>query len=238
MRRLALLMLLAFAWSMAVSAQEATPAPYTLIFDAQPGPDVPTLHTLTAGAVTDGEAIARVVDYYAAHRDTLSLLWREANETRLAALFSMYIVHISTIYGETSFPASFIEYLGQARAHCGTYTYAQWQIADALGLTWRTIEFVGNHAYLEIQVDGEWEVFDATTNTWLSRPTESLMRGEQREYRYFYTPILDADFPDARLHFTDGYDMQLLRRRMPTLGVLYIPQEELRIGEHTGGINS
>ena len=50
-----------------------------LIFDAQPGPDVDPLQTITVGAQTDEEAVARVVNYYEANQERLQLLWREAN---------------------------------------------------------------------------------------------------------------------------------------------------------------
>jgi hypothetical protein len=212
-----------------------TPAPSTLIFSNEPGPDTLTLQEIAPGATTDEGIVQAVVDYYEENGERLSILWREENPTRLAGLFSMYVVHISTIYGETTFPTTMVEYLGQSRAHCGTYTWAQLQIADALGLTWRTVEFVAEHAWVEVLIDGQWEVFDATTNTWLSRGVDELMQAMPRTYRQFYTPLLDINRPDARYHIAEGYDMQRLRQRMPTIGIVYMPPGELKVSDVVEG---
>ncbi len=214
----------------AVSAASPTQPPsYDLIFSGEPGPDVENLHDLAADATTDQQVLDNVVAYYNANKDRLSTLWRETDPTRLAALFSMYIVHISTIYGVADYPSSLLQYLSEPRAQCGTYTYAQSRIATALGLKWRGVEFIGEHAWLEVMVDGHWEVFDATTNTWLSKGVEALMDGEQREYRQFYSPMLDATRPDARWHMAEGYNMQALRQKMPTIGIIYMPPGQLNI---------
>ena len=216
-----------------ISGNTPSIAPYTLIFSAERGPDVETFQDIAANATTDPEILDNVVNYYSANSNQLGILWREDNPARLAGLFSMYLVHISTIYGAATYPSSLVEYLGEPRAQCGTYTYAEARIADALGLTWRTVEFVGEHAWLEVQVDGQWEVFDATTNTWLSRGVDELMQGIERQYRQFYTPMLDINRPDARLHMVEGYDMQRLRQRMPTIGIVYMPPGELKISYPT-----
>lgn len=211
--------------------QGSVPAGYDLIFSAEPGPDMPLLQVLAEGSTSDAEIAERAAEYFDANRERLAALWREDNPTRLAGIFSMYLVHVSTDYGETTFPASLTEYVSQTAAHCGTYTFAQWHIASALGLTWRIVEFVGEHAWLEIYVDDHWELFDATTNTWIDQGIEPLLRGEARQYRQFYTPLLDADRPEARAHMALGYDMQRLRQRMPTLGIVYMPPGEMKIGE-------
>ncbi|MBI1257809.1 MAG: hypothetical protein GC204_10095 [Chloroflexi bacterium] len=210
-------------------------SPYTLIFSGEPGPDVSTLKEIVGDDTSDADILSDITNYYNANKDRLAILWREDNPTRLAGIFSMYVVHISTIYGEVAtFPASLDEYLNDERAHCGTYTWAQFQIATALGLTWRTVEFVGEHAWLEIKVDGHWEVFDATTNTWLSEGEDELMQGLPRQYRQFYTPMLDINRPDARLHMAEGYDMQRLRQRMPGVGITYMPPGELKVSDPVG----
>ncbi len=198
-----------------------------LVFQRVPGPDVPTLQELTAGSTTDAEAMAKVVAYYHDNQERLRVLWREDNQTRLAGIFTMYIVHISTVYGETTFPSSFLEYLQQPRAHCGTYSLAQAHIADALGLTWRMFELTsGWHGWIEIMVDGQWEMFDATTNQWISRSGLELLQGVPREYRAFYTPLLDANRPDARLHLSEGYNMEQFRVDLRGLGLYYNPPGE------------
>jgi hypothetical protein len=56
-----------------------------------------------------------------------------------------------------------------------------------------------------------------------------LLADEPREYRGFYTPLLDIARLEARLHLTAGYDMQRLRARMPGVGVFYDPPGELRV---------
>jgi len=201
----------------------------TLIFERVPGPDVPTLHEFARTATSDAVILARAVEYYQLNRDQLQSLWRENHPTRLAAIYAMYLVHISHPYGEATFPASLVEYLESPRAHCGTYTHAQAQIGRALGLPVRVIEFVGEHAWVEVQIDDQWEIFDATTNVWLSRGVTDLLAGGAREYRTFYTPMLDIDRPDARLHLAEGYDMLRLRRRMPMIGIDYNPPGELKI---------
>lgn len=210
------------------AAQSDSP-PHMLVFERAPGPDTPALRDFAAGARTDAEIAANAADYFALNRDRLALLWREPHPTRLAALYSMYVTHISHPYGETPAPASLLDHVGLERAHCGTYVYAQQFLADALGLTHRSVEFYGEHAWMEVQIDGAWETFDATTNTWLSGGVLDLLAGAPREFRHFYTPMLDVTRPDARLHFAEGYDMQRLRARMPGLGVFYHPPGELRI---------
>ncbi len=199
----------------------------SLLFERVPGPDVPTLQELTAGAASDADAYARIVAYFADNQERLGLLWREDNETRLAGIFSMYVVHISTVYGETTYPDSFLEYLKQPRAHCGTYSIAQAHIAQALGLTWRMWELTsGWHGWVEILVDGQWEMFDATTNQWISRAGVDLLQQVPREYRAFYTPLLDADRPDARWHLEEGFNMPAFRVQLPGLGLFYNPPGE------------
>ncbi len=198
-----------------------------LVFERVPGPDVLTLQAITAGATTDAEAMAMVVAYYHDNHDRLQMLWREDNEARLAGIFTMYVVHISTIYGETTYPSTFLEYLQQPRAHCGTYSVAQGHIAAALGLTWKMYELTsGWHGWIEILIDGQWEMFDATTNQWISRSALDLLLDVPREYRSFYTPLLDASRPDARLHLSEGYNMELFRVMLPGLGLFYNPPGE------------
>jgi hypothetical protein len=214
----------------ATAQPTGTPAPYTLIFSGEPGPDVSTLQEIAADANTDDDFLKDVADYYHENQDRLSILWREDNPTRLAGIFSMYVVHISTIYGATTRSmTNLVDYLSDERAQCGTYTWMQFHIAGALGLTWRTVEFVGEHAWLEIYVDDHWEAFDATTNTWLSRGVDELMQGMPRQYRQFYSPMLDATRPDARLHMAEGYNMQKLRQQMPGVGITYMPPGQLNV---------
>lgn len=206
------------------------------VFESQPGPDMPTLQTLGLGAADNAELVAQVAAYYDQNAERLAGLWRIDHPTRLAATFAMYLSHISQPYGAVNtLPETLIDFVNNQRAHCGTYTLAQREIAAALGVEYRSVEFVGEHAWLEVKVDGEWEIFDATTNIWISKGIEPLLAGEAREYRGFYTPMLDANRPDARLHIEEGFNMQRLRDRMPLLGINFVPPGELIINPPSGG---
>lgn len=201
-----------------------------LVFERIPGPDTPTLQELAGDAASDTEIVQRVVDYYTEHHDELRAMWREDNEARLAALYAMYIVHISHVYGETPYPETLVEYMTLARSHCGIYVIAQQAIVEELGLTWRLLSLTsGWHGWIEVLVDGQWEVFDSTVNIWISRSGLELVDGVLREYRYFYTPLLDLDRPDARWHENEGYNMHNLRHWMPGLGLFYNPPGELLV---------
>ncbi len=220
--------------SIAISTAVSTPAATATLsaadyaFDATPGPDVPTLHEIAvaAGAQTDTEILDAAVAYYAENQDRLAVLWREDHPDRLAGLFSMYLIHIGYVYGVADFPTSLVDFLSQERGHCATVTYAQFRLAERLGLTWRVLVSDAEHAWLEIRIDDQWELFDATTNTWISRSGFEMLDQAVREYRYFYTPLLDVNRPDARLHLAEGYDMQWFRRRLPLMGLSYFPPNE------------
>lgn len=214
----------------AISTPASTPtlSAADYVFDAMPGPDVPTLHEIAAaaGAQTDDEILDAVAAYYAENQERLAVLWREDHPDRLAGLFSMYLIHIGYVYGVADFPTSLVQFLSQERGHCATVTYAQFRVAERLGLTWRVLVSDGEHAWLEIRVDDQWELFDSTTNTWISRSGFEMLEQAVREYRYFYTPLLDVNRPEARLHLAEGYDMQRLRRRLPLMGISYFPPLE------------
>jgi hypothetical protein len=194
------------------------------VFERVPGPDTPTLQALAADAADDAVLIDRVVTWYADHRDTLRTLWRIDDETRLAAVYSMYIVHISHVYGEATMPPTLTDYLALDRSHCGLYSVVQAEILDGLGIPWRMLGLTnGWHGWIEVQVAGEWEIFDSTINVWISRDGFALEAGAVREFRNFYTPLLDINRPDARLHESEGYNLHNLRTWMPGLGLFYMP---------------
>jgi hypothetical protein len=202
----------------------------TPLYEQQSGTALPTFQQLAVGAADDAEVLSRVTAYFAENRERLAERWEIDDPARLVGVFSMYIAHISQPYGEVdAFPETLGQFMSQERGHCGTYTFAQSHIVTALGVEWRSVEFVGEHAWIEVRVNGEWELFDATTNVWINRGIEALMAGEAREFREFYTPMLDAARPDARLHIEEGYNMQRLRQRMPLLGIQYMPPGEMRI---------
>lgn len=220
---------LALAALVRIVAHEGNVDTAPFVFSARRGPDTLSLQEIAANAATDAAILQNVVHYYHENRERLSLLWDEDHPTRLAGMFSMYVTHVSSVYGETTVSATLDDYLDQPRAHCGSYTWAQIQIATALGLSWQTVEFPGDHTWLEILVDGQWEIFDATTNVWLNHGVQELMQGLPRQYRNFYSPVFDINRPDARLHLAEGYNLPKLRDRMTTLGVAYMPYGELTI---------
>lgn len=209
-----------------------------LVFEQQPGPDTPTLQVLAAGAASDEEVMARVLAWYDDNKETLRMLWREEDDTRLAALYAMYIVHISHVYGEVSeWDQSLVSYLSLERSHCGLYSVVQHEILSAMNIPWRMIGLDnGWHGWIEVPVNDQWEVFDATVNVWISRSGYEMDAGMAREYRYFYTPLLDIDRPDARLHLSEGYNMHNLRSWMPGMGLFYIPPAELFLMDSSEGV--
>ncbi len=189
---------------------------------------MPTLQRMTAQATSNADALARVTAYYERNRDRLSSLWKIDHETRLAATFAMYVTHISKPYGEVPTTVeSLTEFLSQERAHCVTYSYAEADIAEALGLTWRMMEFeTGAHTWIEVLIDGRWETFDAMSNVWLSVSMDEALLRAPRRYRMFYTPLDDPDRPEARLHLWEGvvpgyYNVPLIRRLTPCVGFCY-----------------
>ncbi len=119
--RIILIALTAFllgVWAVLALQGSNPPQPtYNLVFEHQPGPDVPTPQGLAAeaSAVTDQEILAAVVDYYDANAERLALLWREENPTRLAGIYSMYISHISLPYGETPSISTVSEFIPPRR---------------------------------------------------------------------------------------------------------------------------
>lgn len=224
---------LALAALVRVVSEEGNTKTGEFVFSGRRGPDTLTLQEIAGDAKSDDDILQKVVDYYDANRERLGVLWSEENPTRLAALFTMYVTHISTVYGATEFPTTLDEYLHQPRAHCGTYAWAQMRLARALGLMLRLVDFSGEHVWLEIQVDAQWELFDATTNVWINKGVTELMQGAPRQFRTFYSPVFDINRPDARLHLNEGYDIPKLQRRMTTLGVAYMPYGVLTISDDT-----
>jgi hypothetical protein len=192
---------------------------------------IPTLQTITTGTSTDSQALAQVLAYYENHRDELAEEFGESHSHRLAALFIMYVVHISHNYGERIAPASLLDYLSGGNSHCGMYSRFQAQILDAMGMEWRIFWHDGaEHAWVEVNIDGQWEIFDATTNIWINTDGYSLIAGQPREARLFYSPMNDVTRPEARAHFLEGYNMPLLRWRMPQLGLRYTPEVSTATG--------
>jgi hypothetical protein len=201
-----------------------------LAYSAEPGPDVLRLADLIEGAHDDREALARVAAYYDANHERLARLWRIPDETRLRALFAMYLIHVSVPYGETAMQRSLLEFAASKRAHCGTYSAAQADIASALGLEWRLLEFSdGWHGWLEVRVSDQWEVFDSTVNIWIDQPMEALMQSRPRRYRLFWTPVESQQFSEWRDHLANGYNVPQLRSWLPCLGTCFQPTGQIKL---------
>jgi hypothetical protein len=127
------------------------------------------------------------------------------------------------------------------------YSRYQAQILDAYGLTWRVFTHdIAEHAWVEVKIDGRWEVFDSTVNVWINTDGFSLIAGEPREYRTFYTPMNDIHRPDGREHYYVGpqvgwWNMPRLRMWMPGLGLYYTPAapaEEIGVAASVPGEGS
>lgn len=199
------------------------------IYEQRLRPDIGTLQAITRQALTGEQALTAIVAYYQVKHDYLAALWNESNETRLRAFYVMYIVHISHPYGVVDNPAeTLLGYIrDQLLSNC--QYQAEWQgvISTALGLHWRAVRFAdGSHGWIEVDIDGQWELFDSTTNAWLSQSAEQLAQGVARTYRWFYTPILDVNYPEARRHYLDShgyYDVLALRQNMVNLGLSWRP---------------
>ncbi len=197
------------------------------LFSAEPPLDIPTLQTIIGDAATDDQALQAITAYYDAHADQLAAQFRETNSTRLTALFVMYVTHISNAYSTLDHaPVDLIAYLHQPYSHCGTYSQFEAEILSAFGMTWRIINITGGtHAFVEVQVDGQWEIFDATTNDWIDTSAFAMERGAERHSRSFYTPLLDPQvtYDDEEVRRVG----QELRVMLPGLGLFYFPKAPL-----------
>lgn len=190
------------------------------VYSAEPPLPVPTLQTLTANAADDDAALAAIVDYFEHSEDELAVAFKETNPTRLRALYAMYISHVSHIYAPPEPYSTFLEYVNQPYSHCGSYSENEARITRALGLETRIIEISGGtHAFVEVNVDGQWEVFDSTVNVWINRAGFELERGAERQYRTFYTPLLD----ESAEHNSYTLSAVELRTWMMGLGIYWTP---------------
>lgn len=198
------------------------PVAPTILYEARLPPDLPTLQEMSQGAQSDADAYDRIYEYYQSHHQHIADELGEENETRLQALFVMNVVHISHIYQSVDDPGTFLAYLQQAGSHCGIYSHYESELMDRFGLTWRRqLLSQGYHEWVEVNVDGQWEIFDSTINTWINRSARELMAGAERSYRYFYTPMLDENRPDVVNSVLESG--QRLRMLMPALGLYYRP---------------
>jgi len=188
--------------------------------------DVPGLRELV-----DGDDAQGVAAYFEANKARLALMFNEQDEARLRGLAGMYLVHVSQPYG--SMPSGWEQYtlsqlLQADTVHCGGYALMQGMIYTALGLRWNNVIVDGGwHGLIEAQIGEGWETFDATTNVWASISVGGLIGGLPREYRQFYTPVLDPDADEVyRRHYVDsgGYNSVAdIRVGLPQWGISVRP---------------
>jgi len=190
---------------------------------------IPPLAEIVGGATTDAEAVALVAAYYDTNTSLLAAEFREQDDTRLRGLFGMYIIHLAAPYNVVEVvPTTLFEFINTPTAHCGTYSVAQSQVYDALGLEWRIVMVDGGwHGLIEVLVNERWETFDSTVNVWLSVGVPDLIAGTTRSYRAFYTPIYDANADDVyRQHYFESngyYNVSALREGLPFWGISVFP---------------
>lgn len=146
--------------------------------------------------------------------ETVSELLGETNPARAAALFAMISAHNLQPFSD--------------QYNCGDIAGVQRDFSLALGLSARiAVISGGTHAWTEVLVDQQWEVFDGTTNVWISRSGTELLSGVDRDYRLFYLPELDRSRPDSRNSFT--LSLLELRAQLPGLGLYYTPKAVIEI---------
>jgi len=202
--------------------------PFYIFNGEHPAPSIKTLQELAAGADTDQEVIDNVVDYFEELQDKISVDFEEENPERLKALYVMYLVHLSHPYGlQDHTSETLIDFIFNIDvAECYQITRYQSVLMDGFGLTWRSFYMDGLHTWLEVDIDGKWEIFDATSNTWVNHGIYELMKGESRTYRNFYSPWLDESQEGARINA-----QQLLDERQ----YIYLPGTNKLIVLNTTG---
>ena len=195
------------------------------LFNADPPLPIPALKTMTAGAETNAAALASIVAYYQAHETDIGSLFREQIQLGCAACSrcTWFTPALCTAWCPHC-PANFIDYIQMPTSACGTYSYAEGKILTALGVQWRSIDISGGtHTFVEANIDGHWEYFDATINVWVNRSALEMQTGVERTARKFYTPLLDPAYA-GQIDATDLRVAQELRVMMPGLKIYSFPK--------------
>ena len=194
---------------------------------------IPPLKDVVAGAKSDSAALARIVAYYRDHEGRFREHWQERNRDRLQAFFAMYVVHVSHPYGTGPSPETLLAFAREAAsAACRENSIFQARILTAFGLKWRYVAVSsGMHGWIEVDVDGRWEIFDSTVNLWIDQSAFELLGGGPRRYRLFYTPWSDVNRPEARVSVTGlqepiYHTPGTLRSNMPGLGIYFMRKED------------
>lgn len=195
----------------------------TIVYDAQPAPPIPPLRSFLGADDSETARNARV--WFTAHEAELSALWQEPPGDRLLAWYGMALIHLAAPYGVSEMVANLRGFVEQGVAHCGGYALAQELLYREWGLKHRNLTFdVGWHGWVEVEVAGRWELFDATTALWFDVSMTELVAGQPRHFRRFYSPLDDSARPDARAHMRDGkHNAPRLRAAELCLGFCHVP---------------
>lgn len=178
--------------------------PFLIYNEDSPIEGIPVLQELSLVAESDEEVVSNFVRFFNENRDELAIQFGESNSDRLGALVAMYIVHNSHPYGLNPIVTDNDSLLTYSQSSTSSQCYLQSkfqaELVEGLGLTWRIIGIGPLHIWLEVQIDGVWEIFDATSNIWLDAGIDELVNGETRNYRSFYSISLDADMFQGRIY--------------------------------------
>lgn len=178
--------------------------PFLIYNEDSPIVGIPVLQELSLVAESDEEVVSNFVRFFNENRDELAIQFGESNSDRLGALVAMYIVHNSHPYGlnpTVTDNDSLLTYSqSSTSSQCYLQSKFQAELVEGLGLTWRIIGIGPLHIWLEVQIDGTWEIFDATSNIWLDAGIDELVNGNSRNYRSFYSISLDADISGGRIY--------------------------------------
>ncbi|MCK6578198.1 MAG: hypothetical protein L6Q98_08865 [Anaerolineae bacterium] len=185
------------------------------------------LRLIVGDARDPAAAMARVVAYFDENAAALAQAFGTSSRQETAAVYAMQLVHRHAPYGPTNhFPSDILDYATtQAYTHCGTSVAAQSQIAEALGLHWRMILIEnGDHIWLEVLVDGVWQIYDATTNLVIDRPMEELLQGLPRSYRQYRQSTEISNCEACRLNLRQGTSLTRLSWEMYAAGLDWTPR--------------
>jgi hypothetical protein len=99
------------------------------------------------------------------------------DENQLRALFYLNFIHMFGYYGERDLPAKQdIKHLffNTEANNCGSYTLMLAMILDKAGYEFRTVSINdGNHGFIEIKFENNWQILDPTTNLWIKKSGNS-----------------------------------------------------------------
>lgn len=122
---------------------------------------------------------------------TFSKMAGTNDETTLRALFYMNFVRMFGVYGNRDLHENTIKDIlwGDPNYYfqCGTYTTLLAMLLDKAGYQLRTVEVNGGaHGYVEVMLNGRWQILDPTINTWVDQSTENLLNGVPRNTKTFF----------------------------------------------------